>query len=236
MTTRLAVLNHVLDILQFPQEVKDAIQVEASVKSVGLFANIEADRLLELEGVKHGHVKSLELFKQWFQDYIILNGRTPDDWEMEFTEEVWEDFMIDQALKKLNTKLVITFSAPIPAMVTSGSVPVKTSSTSIGLPQVKIDVKSYPEFSGTLKDWRVFKQKLMAIAQIHKISEIMGERYVVPSGGADKDVFDQKNMFVTTLCIFIERFQFFIHIFYNIFSQRIRAGRPRSWFGKIIFG
>ena len=199
MTTRLAVLNHVLDILQFPQEVKDAIQEEASVKSVGLFANIEADRFLELEGVKHGHAKSMELFKLWFQDYIMMNSGTPEDWEIEFTEEVWEDFMIEQALRKLKTSPVLTSPAPVPPMVTSSSAPVVKSTTSVGLPQVKIDVKSYPEFSGTLKDWRVFKQKFMAIAQIHKISEIMGEKYVIPSNGSDKDIFDQKNTFLQSI-------------------------------------
>ena len=74
MTTRLAILQHVLEILQFPKDVKDAIIDEASIKSVGLFANIDANRFLAMEGVKHGDVKSLELFKEWFQGFYTVNS------------------------------------------------------------------------------------------------------------------------------------------------------------------
>ena len=134
MMARLAVLNHVLDILQYPQEVKDVIQLDASIKSVVLFTNIESDRLLALEGVKHGHMKSLELFKEWFQDYVMMNGGTPDDWFIEFTENVWEEFMIGQALKKFTAKSAAIPSAPMPALVPSSAAPVKSVTTSVSLP------------------------------------------------------------------------------------------------------
>ena len=89
MSTRLTVLNHVLEVLQFPQSVIDAIKDDASVGSVGLLTNIDGDQFLKLEGVKHSHTKSLYLFKLWFQEYVKVNRGTPVDWELEFTENIF---------------------------------------------------------------------------------------------------------------------------------------------------
>ena len=195
MSTRLTVLNHVLEVLQFPQSVIDAIKDDASVGSVGLLTNIDGDQFLKLEGVKHSHTKSLYLFKLWFQEYVKVNRGTPVDWELEFTEDIWEEFMITQGLSNIEAKPASIPSAPVPYQVTSNTsvVPIAT------IPQVKIDVKSYPEFSGALKDWRVFKQKFTAIAQIHRIASIMDEDYVVPDKGKELDAYNQTNVFLQSI-------------------------------------
>ena len=70
MSTRLTVLNHVLEVLQFQQGVIDAIKGDASVGLVGLLTNIDGDQFLKLEGVKHSHTKSVDLFKLWFQEFM----------------------------------------------------------------------------------------------------------------------------------------------------------------------
>ena len=134
MSTQLAVLYHVLEVLQFPLGVINAIKDDASVGSVGLLTNIDGDQFLKLEGVKHSHIKSLDLFKMWFQEYVEVNGGAPVDWELEFTKDVWEEFMIMQGLSKNAAKHASVPSAPVPYQVTSstGVVPIAT------LPQVKI--------------------------------------------------------------------------------------------------
>ena len=205
MTTRLKVLDHVLEVLQFPQAVITAIKDDGSVGSVGLLSNIDTDSFLQLEGVKIGHSKSLELFKFWVQDYVQVNDEFPLDWEIEFTEEVWEDYMLKQGMLSLaaKPKVIKTEIKPDPVSSANPS-PIKpkasTSGSVIALPQVKIDVKSYPEFSGSLKDWRVFKQKFCAIAQIHRIATIMEEKYQVPaSSDPDYDPYIQTNVFLQSI-------------------------------------
>ena len=115
MTTRLKVLDHVLEVLQFPQAVITAIKDDGSVGSVGLLSNIDTDSFLQLEGVKIGHSKSLELFKFWVQDYVQVNDEFPLDWEIEFTEEVWEEYILKQSLLSLTAKPDVIKSEPNPS-------------------------------------------------------------------------------------------------------------------------
>ena len=149
MTTRLSILNHVFDIMEIPREIQDALKDNA-IKSVGALINLDQSELMQIQEIRIGHIQALLLFKSWFSKYIGSNGNVPSDWISTFTEDVWEDFMLKEAV-------LPPPPLPIPP-VTSSSVPT-TSNTTI-FPSIKIDIKSYPEFSGKLKDWKVLINNL----------------------------------------------------------------------------
>jgi len=48
------------------------------------------------------------------------------------------------------------------------------------MPMVKIDVRSYPEFDGTLKNWKGYKQKFKSIASMHNIGDLISSTYQIP--------------------------------------------------------
>jgi len=50
---------------------------------------------------------------------------------------------------------------------------------------VKVDIRSYPTFSGKINDWKSYKRKFEALASIHGFSFIMKKDFIVPDKGDD---------------------------------------------------
>ena len=61
-------------------------------------------------------------------------------------------------------------------------------------PQIKINIKSYPEFSGKMHDWKSFKQKCYAILIRNKTGAIMDETYVIPTDPHKLELFNNSGI------------------------------------------
>ena len=61
--------------------------------------------------------------------------------------------------------------------------PVGTNDTSPFLPNVKLDVKQYPVFSGENAAWSKFKRGVTLLASTHGLEDIFDPNYTVPLAG-----------------------------------------------------
>jgi len=67
------------------------------------------------------------------------------------------------------------------------------------MPLVKIDVRSYPEFDGALKNSKSYKQKFKSIASMHKIGDLITATYQVPSDSVALQEHYAKNAFLQSI-------------------------------------
>ena len=67
------------------------------------------------------------------------------------------------------------------------------------IPAVKIDVKSYPEFDGQLKNWKSFKQKFKSVASMHKIGYLLTKSCKAPTDPEELNKFQQQNQFLQSI-------------------------------------
>ena len=57
----------------------------------------------------------------------------------------------------------------------------RKTSANFSMPAVKIDMNSYPEFDGQLKNWKSFKKKFKSIATMHRIGTLLQSTYMIPT-------------------------------------------------------
>ena len=186
MSTRLATLKHVLDIMEIPDEIQEAMK-DISVRSIGSLNNLSHEELMAVDDMKVGHVQALLMFKVWFGKYVKEYDGIPTDWITTFTEEIWEEFLLLESVKVKTAPTVTTVNSSV------------NQATSSKLPQVKIDIRSYPEFNGKLKEWRVFKKQFISVASMHGIANIMNNDYKIPTDQDELMIFNQKNTFLQSI-------------------------------------
>jgi len=69
--------------------------------------------------------------------------------------------------------------------------------------KIKIDIQSYPTFTGKHSDWKPFRRKFEALASIHGFISIMKATYQVPSVSTKKGKkFATKNAFLQSILEF----------------------------------
>ena len=120
--------------------------------------------------IKLGHVKSINLFKEWILNYMESNDdNLPQDWIIAFTTEIYDQFIIKKSATNGSTSTIPT---PQPSM--------SVNNTTNFLTNVKIDIKSYPVFEGQVKDWKKYKRQFTSVATIHGISYLMETSYEMP--------------------------------------------------------
>ena len=130
MSTRL------LDFMEIPSDIQDNLRSD-SIRSVGALVNLDQATLDQIQNIKVGHIQALLLFKFWFSQFLTENGDIPGDWMSTFTEGAWEEFLLKESI-------IPHPPAPLPAEITSvAPTPPSTSNMS----QIKIDIRSYPEFN-----------------------------------------------------------------------------------------
>ena len=67
------------------------------------------------------------------------------------------------------------------------------------MPAIKIDVKSYPEFDGQLKNWKGFKQNFKSVASMHGIGYLLNKTCEPPTDTNELVKFHQQNTFIQSI-------------------------------------
>ena len=214
LTKRKEILDYVFSILEIPEEAATFFREEWQIKSVGMLINLEHEKMLELEEVAHGHVAAIALVTEWIKQYIETNDGELPNWEEDLTEETWEDFILCQGAKKGggisttteegsdtskdinqdNVDETIDTIESIDPVIKIGNSPFNNA-----MPMVKIDVRSYPEFDGTLKNWKSYKQKFKSVASMHGLGDLVNSTYQVPSGPKELENHYMKNGFLQSI-------------------------------------
>ena len=201
MITRRETFNCTLKVIGLQDSYLNTL-LQTIISSLGLMFNFNTNDLPDT--ISQGKLKSIQLFQRW-----LTNARTfrvdsdPIDWST-FTKDTWEDFMIDQAAKhesiySINTSNQVSTGANQQVIdVTAYSSPAFN-----GIPNLKIDIKYYPEFDGKLQSWKSFKQKFLSVATIHGIQVIMVPSFIVPTNPSNTpeviESFKSKNYFLQSI-------------------------------------
>ena len=157
-----------LDVKEIQPGIQENLRND-SIRSVGALVNLDQAVLDPIQNIKVGHIQALLLFKIWFSKFLTENVDIPGDWVSTFTEDAREEFLLKESI-------IPPPPTPLPAETTSVA---PTSSSTSNMPQIKVDIRSYLEFNGKLKDWKVFKKQFISVALLHGISSIMEDVYIV---------------------------------------------------------
>ena len=191
--------------MDLSDEAKKLLQDNAikSISTLSMITEEDFKKLCE----KHedilllGYVKSILTFKKWCIDYTNNNPNTSlvnIDWKNEFTIELWEDFVF----KEGNGTTVMQQSASTGGAKKEGNQ--ATSQLTSNMPNVKIDIKSYPTYDGKLSAWKGYKQQFKALATIHGFSYLLEKEYSVPTDTTSIEYVDyiQHNSFLQSILVF----------------------------------
>ena len=162
-TTRAVVFKHILDILEYSQEVQ-AFLTRKGITNVRRFVPIKDEQFEEWIGeddnITTGHLLEQQRFKQWLAKYVKKNDQPPTDWTTQFSGELCDSFILSIDNDDTSTR--------------SSSARIKTEETrNNGVSNVKVDIKAYPTFTGKLNEWKPFKRQFMAIAQTHDLQYLL---------------------------------------------------------------
>ena len=161
-TTRAAVFDYVLNILDYGDDAK-AYMIQRGITDIRRFVALSDETFtLFVNGensINEGHMIEFQRFRMWLQQHIKKNGDTPDNWVDEFTEDVWESYMLEH---DDNSTLGVT-------SVKQDTGNEKKTTVS----NVKVDIKAYPTFSGKINEWKAFKREFTAIARTHKLRYLL---------------------------------------------------------------
>jgi len=101
VTNKKEIFDHVFKTLEIPEEVQDFFKSTWQIKSVGMLINIDQEKMMDQDEIVYGHVAAIALFIEWLKQYITDHeGKTPLNWEFEFTEDIWEDYILHRGASK----------------------------------------------------------------------------------------------------------------------------------------
>jgi len=222
--SRIEILEYVLTVIGLTTNQISYMEEEMNIKSIGILINTneEAFQNADTNVLKTGDYVSFLLFANWMDNYKNENGAFPQDWTNNFSESIWDNYILEFGIEKAKVIVKSAGSSlsspevdPIPSQVdtpkedavedvattssvSSGTSQVKYLNTQI-LPSIKIDVRSYPEFDGNLKNWRAFKHKFTSIATLHNIGYILKEEFVPPTNPGELAIYETKNCFLQSI-------------------------------------
>ena len=179
-TTRKEILDHILGIIEIPSTVSYVLENELGITSIGILINTNESALLEHNDIRLAHVTAIMLFTEWLKEYYEKHNDEPlEDWELTFTESTWNKFIlkrgVDNASSSNSSSLASKSSSTaaekdvnvseneptnVPKILETTEVKDIKPLINYQMPTIKIDVKSYPDFDGQLKNWKGFKQKV----------------------------------------------------------------------------
>ena len=191
-TTRATVFKHILDILEYSQEVQTFLTAKC-VTNVRRFVAIKDEQfeewIEENDNVTTRYLLEQQRFKQWLAKYVKKNDEPPTDWITQFNEELWDSFML--SIDDDDTSM------------RSSSARIKTEETaSKGVSNVKVDIKAYPMFTGKLSEWKPFKRQFMTIAQTHDLHYLLVKDWGSTIIDETSDKFIRENAFLQSALTF----------------------------------
>jgi len=97
-TTRTQTLSYVYDIIDIPEEIRTYLKDTEGIKTISVLAsNSDAEWtgiVTRSNGtIKHFQKKYLQDFRDWYREYVNDNEGPPEDWEEDFTEEIWDRYI-----------------------------------------------------------------------------------------------------------------------------------------------
>ena len=210
--TRKEVLEYVLKTIEIPESVSFVLD-DLGIKSIPILINVNEKALMEHEEIPLANVTAIVLFAQWLKVYTENHkGKPPTNWETEFTEDIWDQFVLQRGLdntssftskssssNKSSENEIELVEVPTVPQVKTVNESKPEAKVSFDMPAIKIDVKSYPEFDGQLKNWKSFKQKFKSVASLHKIGYLLNKDYVIPTDPDDLSKYQQHNSFLQSI-------------------------------------
>jgi len=149
--SRIEILEYVLTVIGLTTNQISYMEEEMNIKSIGILINTneEAFQNADTNVLKTGDYVSFLLFANWMDNYKNENGAFPQDWTNNFSESIWDNYILEFGIEKAKVIVKSAGSSlsspevdPIPSQVDTPKEDAvedvaTTSSVSSGTSQVK---------------------------------------------------------------------------------------------------
>ena len=104
-------------------------------------------------------------FKKWYANCRSANNRDPDDWELEFDNNIFHAFMNAQSISLVSSG---SFASAVSSKIGNS-----TSSTKDLESTLRVKLSDYPSYNGDINGWYNFKKTFEATAEVAGFSDII---------------------------------------------------------------
>ena len=187
MSTRAQKLTHVLDMLDMPEAVKTFL-ASNGVTSISRLVNSDIfDGAVDEGNMTAADAMQIAVFKRWFTSEFDPDGESITE---QLTEEVWDTYIAqNHASAYRNTDAEAPNADP-------DEEPSDILKSNDLWRYLKVDLRSYPKFSGRIQDWVSFKRQFKAVASMQGLEDIVVKDIDDAQNEEEAALFEKKSHFI----------------------------------------